>query len=159
MKTLPLTQGKFAVVSDSDFPFVKNFQWCAKRIKTLWYTVRSVRQNGKKITIYLHRHLLGVSKTEKIDHRDGDGLNNSRRNLRIATTTQNSQGFQTSRKNKSSRFRGVTWVKKVGRWQASIGIKGRVKFIGEFCDEKKAARAYDSAARKYFGRFAFQNFR
>lgn len=157
MKTIPLTQGFVALVDDADFEAVSQFSWCAHLIGRGVYVTRGVRNaDGKWVTQRLHQFLLpGVS---RIDHRDGDGLNNQRENLRPATYKQNIRGFRHKKVGASSKFRGVGLHKRFGKWQAFIGVDYKQIHLGFFADEVDAARAYDSAARKFFGDFASLNF-
>jgi hypothetical protein len=89
-----------------------------------------------------------------IDHVDGDGLNNQKRNLRKATPTQNG-GNRVIQKH-SSKFKGVTWWKKPKKWVACIRFNTRIH-LGYFESETDAAKAYDAAALKLFGDFALTN--
>lgn len=105
----------------------------------------------------MHRMLLGVTDHRvEIDHIDGDGLNNRRANLRTATRAQNARNMMKSRGR--SRFKGVDFHKLTNKWRARIVVNYVERFIGLFGAEEAAARAYDQAARKAFGKFARLNF-
>lgn len=157
MKTISLTQGKVALVDDADYAAVSAFKWCAyKTSRGHFYAKRNVRKpDGKQHIQFLHHFLMpGV----RVDHRDGDGLNNQRHNLRPATRQQNRQAFQRKKPDATSQFRGVTWLATDKKWQAQLGHNGRTFYLGRFADETEAAKAYDKAARERFGEFASLNF-
>ena len=85
-----------------------------------------------------------------------NGLNNRRRNLRLATQSQN-MGNQKKRSGTTSKFKGVYWDKHAQKWRACVGVHGKTIHLKCLNDERKAARAYNIAAVKYFGDFAYQN--
>lgn len=151
MKEILLTQGKRAIVDNEDFTRFGHLRWYAQRKASsrTFYASRALPGGG---TTTLHEEILGVS---GVDHRDGDGLNNRRANLRRASPLQN---MWNRRKHKpgSSRFKGVIWEK--GAWRARITVKGRLRHLGRFVSETEAAFAYDSEAKKHFGEFARLNF-
>lgn len=156
MKTILLTQGKVAVVDDRDYPPLAKFKWCAVKDHNTFYACRAVTVSPyKQKRILMHREIVGC--VQKIDHRDGDGLNNRRDNLRPATTRQNGQNRRKLAP-ASSKFKGVHWHRRDRKWQARIQATGQRSQIGYFKTEKEAAQAYDAAARRYFGEFANVNF-
>jgi hypothetical protein len=114
----------------------------------------------------MHRLLLGlVDGFAQVDHRNGNGLDNRRGNLRIATASQN-QWNQKVRGRGTSKYKGVAWEKRGGKWVVKIAYLGRRIHLGSFArnvingidyGEIKAARAYDLAAVKFFGVFARLN--
>jgi hypothetical protein len=92
-----------------------------------------------------------------VDHRNGDGLDNHRDNLRIATRSQNACNRHNTKSKASCRFSGLFFDKRRGKWMSRIVVNGKI-FLGYFDSEIDAARAYDAAAKKYHGEFARLNF-
>jgi|SRR6185503_1553982 len=161
MTQIPLGKdGKFfTIVDDQDVSFVNQNRWGRHRGRGTWYASRLIHRQGKPAKrIYLHREILCANRGLKVDHRDGDGLNNARDNLRVATNSQNHQGKMTRPLHFKSRFRGVYWHKQNKNWCAQIKCNYKKSHIGSFCREEDAARAYDLTARKLFGAFAQLNF-
>ena len=85
-----------------------------------------------------------------VDHRNGDGLNNRRQNLRRCTNAENQQ--ITDAWGGSSRFKGVSWYKRHSRWRGMFNRRGQTHFVGYFDDEVDAARAYNAAILPLAGR-------
>jgi hypothetical protein len=157
MKTIPLTQGQFALVDDADYAAVSAFKWCALRDRRNVYAVRGVKKSpGVRTLLRLHSFLMpGIP---QIDHRDGNGLNCQRDNLRPATGSQNARAARRKQIGRSSAFRGVSWDKAEDCWRARIWVGGRNLSLGCFVKEDEAAQAYDRASRQHFGEFAAPNF-
>jgi hypothetical protein len=155
MKEIQLTKGKVALVDDGDFERVNALKWQAFKNYQTWYARRNEGSTPRR-NVRMHQYILGVrGKTSQIDHRDGNGLNNQRSNLRIATAMQN-QSNRGPQRNNTSGFKGV--CKRYGKWRAQIKYKGEKISLGTYPDPAEAARAYDRKARELFGEFAWQNF-
>lgn len=125
------------------------------------------RRERPGLTLYAHRYCSGSTKAMHHqllnldvgrvgDHRNGDGLDNRRLNLRAATRAQNARNRRDHAS--SSRFKGVGWSEAARKWKAQIGVDNRRIYIGVYSTEETAARAYDAAAREHFGEFARLNF-
>jgi|SRR5271157_1721466 len=160
MKEIELSQGYVALVDDEDFESVSEFGWSAHvhlRKDDSIRSVYAVRQVTPHKSQRMHRFILGVEDSAvKVDHKDHNGLNNQRYNLRT-TKTQNNQNARI-RPDNTSGFKGVYWNKDKKLWQAQILVAGKRKCLGRFIDPLEAACAYDMAAVKYFGEFACCNF-
>lgn len=89
-----------------------------------------------------------------MDHADGNGLNNQRRNLRAATFAQNTANQYIVRG--TSRYKGVSRYRN-GKWVAQISYKGKNRGLGYFKHEYNAAQAYNFAAYEFYGDFARMN--
>lgn len=94
----------------------------------------------------------------KVDHRNGNGLDNQKDNLRVCTRLQNARSFASKRKNASSKFRGVSRDFDREKWFADIRVLRKTIHLGRYEQEEDAAKAYDAAAKIYFGEFASPNF-
>lgn len=164
MKIIPLTQGQVALVDNEDFEVLNKFKWHVRKGQRTLYAVRLVHNPSpsgpRQKVLRMHRIILGLTnpKTEG-EHRDGNGLNNRRNNLRVATRAQNCRAFQTNRHGKTSKFRGVSWNRPNKKWSAQIKANRKITYLGLFKDEREAARAYDSEATRLFGEFAAPNFK
>lgn len=148
MREIPLTCGYVAIVDDGDFErLVAMGSWRARPSSAR--RVYAVRDDS----IYMHRVVIGAPVGRHVDHRDGNGLNNQRANLRLATCTQNLW---------NSAPRGDRTIKGVmlhrGLYRARIRVNGKRIHLGLFASVELAAAAYDAAALEYFGEFARLNF-
>lgn len=107
----------------------------------------------------MRRQLTAAGAGYEIDHRNHDGLDNRRKNLRVSTRGQNNHNRQNIiRSSGTSRFKGVCWSSSVGRWRATIKIGDKQHHLGHYTSQIDAAHVYDNAARKHFGDFACTNF-
>lgn len=146
-----------ALVDDEDFEALNRFKWCAKSSGAgLFYAYRATgkRSDGSRVYQFMHRLL--VQGDGFVDHINGNGLDNRRDNLRLATSSQNGINRRKAL-GTTSRYKGVTWSKKDQRWCAQIKRNGKNRFLGSFRSEEEAAKAYDAAARELFGEFAKLN--
>lgn len=159
MKTVPLSQGKVALVDDDDYEFIARFRWYAARNRHTWYAMRNVSLgHGKGTTQRMHRVILNAQDTSsQVDHRNGDGLDNRRENIRICSSRENTRNM---RPHSSSGFKGVCFKKgSVARpWRARIRVNRQSIDLGHFGTVEEAARAYDYGALQHFGEFARLNF-
>uniref|UniRef100_A0A6H1ZQL7 Putative homing endonuclease n=1 Tax=viral metagenome TaxID=1070528 RepID=A0A6H1ZQL7_9ZZZZ len=157
MKEIRLTQNKVALVDDEDFEYLNQFKWYAHKYPNTYYAVRHIRlANGKQATIPMHRVILNVPKGMETDHKNQNGWDNRRMNLRICTRQENMMN-RNSYKNSSSRFKGVVWHKRNKKWQAQIRYNGRTIYLGRSFSEREASFMYDKKAIELFGKFAKLN--
>jgi len=129
-----------------------------------WFPNKNCRPGGRlnfyattwigRTPVRMHRLLVSWP---RVEHADGNGLNNQRSNMRPTTQTQNLAN-QRKRSGVTSRFKGVSWDSRRDRWHAAIAIGGKQQFLGRFDDEEVAACAYDAAALTAWGEYAHLNF-
>lgn len=160
-----MSRGLVAVVDVGDVDVIARHRWHAQRSRHTDYAVTNVRHPDRAgyTQLQMHRLILGLGfgDSSKVDHQDGDGLNNRRCNLRLAAAQPN-RWNSAARDGAVSRFKGVNWhwfrSKKSGKWRAQIAVDGRQRHLGLFDSEVDAARAYDAAAVELHGEFARLNF-
>ena len=153
MKEIELTQGYIALVDDEDYARVSQFKWYAHIEHRNVYACRNLQKpDGKRTIQKLHNFILG---SKGIDHKDGNGLNCQRYNLRLATALQNNHNNRAHVDNKSG-FKGVV-KHPFNKWRARICVEGKSIHLGTFVNVQDAADAYDAASLRYFGEFALTN--
>ena len=156
---IPLTRGKSTTVDAVDANLA-DVLWTAKPDSYTTYAHRhEPLGNGKRKTIRLHREILALMLKrdllpgEEVDHIDGNGLNNTRKNLRLATKAQNMANSR-KRSDNTSGFKGVCWHEQSGKWRAYIMVGGQQIYLGLFPNVDDAHAAYCAAAEIHFGQFA-----
>ena len=156
MKKITLTKNQYAMVDDTEYRNLSKHKWQANKQKHGWYAQRSIRRNGKLTKEYMHRAIMKPEKGQQIDHIDHNGLNNQKFNLRIVTHRENTLNRKPY-ENTTSRCKGVFLNKQKNLWISQIKINGKIHVLGYFHAEKLAALAYDLAARRVFGEYAYTN--
>jgi len=150
MKHIKLTQGKFAIVDNTNFEWLNQWKWCAQKGISTWY---AIRRDKKGKTIRMHRIILNTPEGMDTDHINSNGLDNRICNLRICSRSQHHR----NRKPKKGKYKGVNMGGRANKWQARITIKGKRMSLGYYKKKEDAARAYNIAAIKYFGNYARTN--
>ena len=145
----------------TDFEKLKQYNWYTTEgsCKCQYAGRRLKRDKGKRRLCGMHRAILNAPEGLFVDHINHNGLDNRKANLRIVTLQQNSWNARPAIKNgKPKKYKGVKWDKDKQKWQAKIYIESKLKHLGYFDNEKEAAKAHDSAAKKHRGEYAFLNF-
>ena len=149
---VPLSGGMIAVVDAADFQRVSSRRWKLARRKSINYA--ESRNKSSRENIMLHVFLTGW---RYADHRNGDGLDNRRSNLRQSTVSQQRANARRKSDNTSG-FKGVYWSERNGAYVGRIQCVRKTYHLGLFRSASAAGKAYDDAARKHFGSFACLNF-
>ena len=138
----------FTQVSDEDYAIVSKYKWHARAGRNTNYV--QGRVEGRLVR--LHKFLLGFKEGFVIDHKDRDGLNNTRENLHFVSNGQNAQNSRL--RGGTSEFRGVSWNTAVRKWHVKCGGE----HFGYFDDEDMAGSQYDRAVLQKYGQKASTNF-
>lgn len=159
MKQIKLTQGKVALVDDEDYEWLSQWKWRIRKGRNTFYAdahIDTTRKNRNKSFI-MHRLIMKLDFDDKrqIDHINGNGLDNRKKNLRICTNQENS--FNGLKKNGLNKYKGVSWSKRMNKYRAYIKVNYKQKHLGSFDNEINAAIAYNNAAKKLHGEFAKLN--
>jgi hypothetical protein len=135
---IPLTQGEFAIIDDEDAEKVIGIKWSVvKPNPKNWYARNS--KHG-----YLHRFLMDAPEGMTVDHKDGNGLDCRRSNMRIVPHGLNIANKRKS-SNNTSGYTGVTFCKQTGKWRANIMIDRKYKCLGRYDTPELASEAYQKA--------------
>lgn len=150
-----LTKNQVAIIDDIDSDLL-DFKW--NYHPKGYAQLASIKKGPLMHRVILERKLgRELDKFERSDHVNGNGLDNRRSNLRVATMMQNMWNQRLS-KNNTSGYKGVYLLKKDGLWRAQIMVNRKAIFLGDHIIPEDAARAYDKAAKQYHGEFARLNF-
>lgn len=144
---VPLTQGRSALVDEADYQTVAQFKWHVSN----GYAARHTFEGKRRVKVYMHRQLSDARPGDEVDHRDGNKLNNTRANLRPCSHTDNARNHGPHRDNRNG-YKGITLDKHTGKWIAHIAAH-----LGVFDTPEQAALAYNAAAVKLYGDFAWTN--
>jgi hypothetical protein len=142
------------LISTSDLELVNKFPntWSAQwnpLTKSFYVYGYLPKKDGKRIRLLLHRVLLDNPKNLVVDHIDHDTLNNTKPNLRVATSSENAQNRNGLCSNNKSGVRGVSYSKTAKKWKSTICVNKKVMHIGYFHDKYEAEKAVIKAREEY----------
>jgi hypothetical protein len=160
---LETKNGYIFQIDQEDYDKIRNYPWygykSTYRLKNgekkqcTKYIVAHISANER---VNLHKLIMNTPVEIRIDHKNGDGLDNRKSNLRICTQSQNQMNKLKNCNNKSG-YKGVSWDKTRNKWRSFIMLAGKNKCLGRFNSPEQAALAYNRAATKHFGEFAKLN--
>ena len=153
--TSPKYKNQKCVIDTDDYDKIKKYNWSIhKGLKDkCFYAISHDKINGKYTTIKLHRLIMNVESHKNVDHKDFNGLNNVKTNLRICTPTENMRNRRMSYNNKSG-YKGVCPVGNSKKWRMQIRVNKKTIYLGQCENPIDGAKIYDKAEIKYFGEFA-----
>lgn len=141
----------YALVDDEDYEKVKDCKWKLSKGYAVTWTNRVK-------PIAMHRLIMDTPDGMETDHKNLNRLDNRRGNLTNCTRSENMRNRVKFRQSYSSKYKGVSWVGRVKKWQAQINFDGQQYYLGLYENEEDAARTYDKKAKELFGEFANLNF-
>jgi hypothetical protein len=145
VKQIPLKHGLFALVDDDMYDYLIQWNWRAERGE---YAIRT--EHRKRV--WMHRVITNAPEGMEVDHRDGNGLNNRRGNLRICTKSQNMHNTP-KRKDGKNKYRGVHFRSDIGKYEARISVDKSRYYLGVYDTAEDAAEVYNKVSKKYLGEF------
>lgn len=155
-KEIDIVSKKFGthklIVSESDYESVMKYRWHINKFPHTMYA--SAKINNKQVR--LHRFILG-GEGMVVDHKDGNGLNCSRDNMRLCTTAENARNRSKNEVRNKSGYKGVWFCNLRNKFKSQIRVGEKRITVGTFTDSLSAAIAYNEAAIKYHGEFAKLN--
>ena len=159
---VPLSRGKVAIIDAQDAPEVFRYKWHAQKDGWTFYATATIRkEDGRQTALLMHRLILNPPPGIQVDHRNRNGLDNRRCNLRILDSPNQQRHNSKVPLHSGSGLKGVSYAKRSfhrnRKWRARIVVDGHEKHLGYFHTKEEAAMAYDAAALHYFGEFARTN--
>ncbi len=144
-------RGGFAIVDAEDFERINRRSWSAQADG---YAHAGTTRNMKPIHFLMHGEVLNAPEGFEVDHINGYPLDNTRRNLRLCSHSQNICHFTRLSRRNTSGINGVSWNKTCRKWDVRIHANGRQICLGLFETLEEAARVRREAAQRYHGEFA-----
>lgn len=148
---VPLSQGREAIIDAADVDLIGRWRWSVWCGRGGDYAVRGDYSGAKRVSVSMHRVIMN-NPDAMVDHIDGNGLNNRRSNLRLASDSQNQQNRKIS-VNNTSGVKGVGWHGPRQKWRARLKLRGREISLGYYACKTAAAIAQARGIQEYYGEF------
>lgn len=148
---IPLTRGIVAVIDQCDHHLIPG-RWQVQDAKTAhtFYAKQTYENSeGRTVSQFMHRLITAAPPRIQVDHKNHNGLDNRRENLRVCTGSQNMANTGP----RVGRFKGVDFCQNKRAWRAQFSQR----FLGHYDTEEEAAIAYNVAAYSAHGEFAYLN--
>jgi len=148
MQNIPLSQGKFAIVDDCDYPLLSEFKWCyrSNRDGTQGYAVRHIKVEGKDRLLYLHRHLMQPGKDQETIFLNHDRLDCRKDNLLVVSHEEARQHHRVRSDSKSG-IKGVRCNAESNTWSAYVYRHGHCYRVGTYTTKEAASAAYEAGLK------------
>lgn len=158
MIKLTASSGETFIIDREDYDKIKDLKWTSYSSyrKSKKYLRSHTFKNGVNKTHLLHRIVTDAPKGMEVDHINGDTFDNRKANLRVCTHAENVRNSKPNNRNTSG-YKGVRFYKRNKKWGAAIRSNEKRLFLGLHSTKEDAARAYNLAAIKYFGDYAWLN--
>lgn len=163
MKKLKLSgkkgKGLYALVDNKDYDFLMQWKWYPHFTRGKIYAIRNIKHKEPTSPSQMHRLLLNLKVNEFMqgDHKDGNGLNNQRHNIRKCTFQNNMKNMKPRKNKYGSKYVGVSWQKRIKKWMARITFNSKRIFLGYFEKKIDAGRAVNLANKFYNKEFGYIN--
>ncbi len=156
-RRIKLTKGKYAIVDAEDYEKLNQYNWYTKDNGYTFYAERKEKILGKKRCVRMHRQIMNAPSDKVVDHKNRNGLDNRKENLRLVSQQENNWNSERGANKGSSKYKGVNYDKAHQKYRATLCHNGGKIHLGYFENESDAAKAYDAAAKIYRGKFAVLN--
>ena len=150
------TKAVYALVDDEDYEELSQYKWYfhkGKNDNRADYTKRYQHKNNKATIISMHRAIMKPPKGMVVDHINGNGLDNRKKNLRVCTNAENCRNAKKPKNNKSGHT-GIFWRKEDKGWQVNICVNYKQKYLGVYKKPEDAIRVRKAAEKQFFGEYA-----
>lgn len=156
---LKTSSGLKVKIDQEDLERVSQYSWRVTKATTgRLRVVASIPTSKGYKTVTLGKFLMNPPKGKQVyPRRFNETLDYCKENLIVCTLKERQRLLPKKRSENSSKYRGVSYSKGSKKWRAGIQVEGHSINLGEFKSEREAALAYNKAAKKYFGEFAYQN--